>query len=121
VSSIPGRWLGRPVPEQELPQVDTMGASVVRGTWIPELGGRLAGMDGPAAAVTIGSTIVVHPGARLTAGLLRHEMAHVQQWRRNPLGFAFIYVWHHFRRGYADNPFEVEARLAETDPDRRRR
>ena len=37
------------------------------------------------------------------------------------LGFAFVYVWHHFRRGYADNPFEVEARAAETDPDRRRR
>jgi Domain of unknown function (DUF4157) len=121
VISIPGRLLGRPVPERELPAVDTTGAVIVRGTWVPALGGRLAGMAGPAAAVTLGSTIIIHPATRLTAGLLRHEMVHVRQWRRNPLGFAFVYAWHHFRLGYADNPFEVEARAAETDPDRRRR
>jgi len=119
--AILSRVLGRPVAGRELPPVDTTGASIVRGRWIPAIGGRLAGMAGPAAAVTLGSTIVVHPEAPLTAGLLRHELAHVQQWRRNPLGFAFIYMWHHFRLGYADNPFEVEARAAETDPDRRRR
>lgn len=115
------RLVGRPVPARDLPPVDVTGVSIVRGSWVPAIGGRLTGMAGPAAAVTLGATIVVHPDVPLTAALVRHEMAHVQQWRRNPLGFAFVYVWHHFRRGYADNPFEVEARAAETDPDRRRR
>lgn len=119
--SVLRRLFGRTIPPGELPPVDTTGASVVRGAWVPILGGRFCGMAGPAAAVTLGTTIVVHPDVPVSAALLRHEMAHVRQWRRNPLGFAFVYAWHHFRLGYADNPFEVEARAAETDPDRRRR
>src|SRR5690606_40083689 len=54
---------------------------VLRGRWLPVLGGVLAGMKRPAAAVTLGRTIVVHDEASLTTRLLRHELAHVEQWR----------------------------------------
>ena len=106
---------GRPVAVPDLPA----GVAVVRGRWIPELGGRLCGMRGPAAAVTLGSTIVVHPRVGLSPRLLRHELAHVRQWRQMPLVFPIAYVWHHFRHGYMSNPFEIEARNAEHQPDRR--
>lgn len=87
--------------------------------WIPALGGRLAGMRKPAAAVTLGRTIIVHPDARLSDRLLRHELAHVEQWRRAPLTFPVRYLWRHLRHGYRDNPYEVEARAAEQFPDSR--
>lgn len=91
--------------------------AVVRGRWLPTLAGRLSGLRGHAAAVTLGDTIVVHPDAPLTPRLLRHELAHVRQWRASPLGFPLRYLWYHARFGYGDNPFEVEARRAEHDTD----
>jgi hypothetical protein len=72
-------------------------------------------MTGPAAAVTLGRTIVVHPSVRLTPRLLRHEMAHVRQWQERPFTFALRYAWNHVRHGYDANPYEVEARRAELE------
>ncbi|HEX7050593.1 MAG TPA: DUF4157 domain-containing protein [Longimicrobiales bacterium] len=89
------------------------GVSIRRGRWIPALGGRLSGMGRPAAAVTLGRTIIVHPTAALTPRLLRHELAHVRQWERHPLGFPLRYAWNHLRYGYRANPYEIEARAAE--------
>ena len=90
------------------------GVGIVRGRWLPVLSGRLAGMGRAAAAVTIGRTIVIHEDAPLTIRLLRHELAHVAQWREAPLTFAVRYAWQHLRHGYRDNPYEVAARAAET-------
>lgn len=94
-----------PVPE---------GVSLRRSRWIPAVGGRLSGMGRHAAAVTLGRTIVVHPGVRLTTRLLRHELAHVRQWEANPFSFPMRYILAHVRHGYTDNPYEREARAAET-------
>lgn len=87
--------------------------TLVRNAWIPGLGGRLARMRGPAAAVTLGRVILLHPAARATPQLLRHELEHVRQWQAAPLTFPFRYLWQHLRHGYHDNPYEVDARLAE--------
>lgn len=106
VGSVFGARVDAPA---ELPADVTVRA----GRWIPVLGGWLTGTAGPAAAVTLGRTIVVHPAVRLSERLLRHELAHVEQWRRQPLTFAVRYAWQHLRHGYRDNPFEVEARAAE--------
>lgn len=81
--------------------------------WIPSLAGRLSGMGGPAAAVTLGRTILVHPDIIVTPELLRHELAHVRQWKRFPLTFPFRYLGAHLRHGYWANPFEREARADE--------
>ncbi len=97
------------------PEALPPGVEVRRGRWIPWLGGLLSGMSGPAAAVTLGRTIVVHPGAPLTARLVRHELAHVRQWQASPLAFPVRYVVGHLRHGYESNPYEVEAREAERD------
>ena len=80
------------------------------GRLIPRLGGLLSRMAGPAAAVTLGRTIVVHPGIRLTPELLAHELTHVRQWQRDPL-FPIRYCLATLRHGYRNNPFEVEARV----------
>jgi hypothetical protein len=88
-----------------------------RGRWIPRIGGLLAGSRLPAAAVTLGRTIIVHPDAPLTPRLLRHELEHVRQWRRRPLGFPLHYAWLYLRHGYRANPYEVAARAAETELD----
>lgn len=89
------------------------GVALRCGRVIPAIGGRLAGMGRHAAAVTLGRTIVVHPTVRPDARLLRHELAHVRQWRRHRWTFPLRYVWNHVRYGYRANPFEVEARNAE--------
>jgi len=89
------------------------GVEVRRSRWIPGLGGRLSRMGGPAAAVTLGRTILVHPSVRPTARLMRHELAHVEQWMRQPFAFPFRYTAAHIRHGYAGNPYESEARAAE--------
>lgn len=70
-------------------------------------------MRAPAAAVTLGRTIVIHPAVPLTVRLIRHELAHVRQWQQRPFTFPLLYLWNHLRHGYTANPFEVEARRAE--------
>ncbi|CAN5853548.1 hypothetical protein BH23GEM9_BH23GEM9_18280 [soil metagenome] len=84
------------------------------GRWVPVLGGWLSGHRRAAAAVTLGRTIVVHPDVKLTRRLLRHELAHVRQWQQRPFTFPLHYVWLHLRHGYRANPYEVEARAAES-------
>lgn len=103
--------LGRPA---TAPLPLPAGVEIRVGRWLPALGGRLAGGSAPALAVTVGDTIVVHPDVRLSERLLRHELAHVRQWRAAPLLFPLRYAWCHLRHGYRENPYEVEARKAET-------
>ena len=85
------------------------GIRLRRGRLIPRIGGLLGRMRGPAAAVTLGRTIVVHPEVRLTRGLLAHELAHVRQWQQDAL-FPVRYALATLRHGYWNNPYEVEAR-----------
>ena len=91
--------------------VDSLPAGIVfrSGRLVPRLGGVLSRLGGPAAAVTLGRTIVINPEARLTRSLLAHELAHVRQWEQDRL-FPIRYSLATFRHGYHDNPYEVEAR-----------
>ena len=98
---------------QGLPEAVPDHVSVRAARWLPVIAGKMSGMRAPAAAVTLGRTIIVHPNVRITGRLLRHELAHVQQWQRHPLTFPARYVINHIRYGYAANPYEVEARAAE--------
>lgn len=112
IESLRARILGGSVPA-EVPE----GVQVRRSRWIPVLAGRLSGMGRPARAVTLGNTIVVHPEAELTARLVRHELAHVRQWRASPALFPVRYAWRHLVHGYYRNPYEIEARAAEAERD----
>ena len=111
-------------PEADVPEPLPPQVGVFRNRWVTALGGWLSGMRKPAAAVTLGDAILIHPDVRLTASLLRHELAHVRQWKQRPLTFPIRYVLRHLRHGYEKNPYEVEARAAElknppTNPARR--
>ena len=98
---------------REMKEMVPDGVNVRAARWLPVIAGKLSGMRGPAAAVTLGRTIIVHPNVRLTSRLLRHELAHVRQWQQHPITFPVRYAMNHIRYGYDANPFEVEARAAE--------
>jgi hypothetical protein len=85
---------------------------VRRSRLLPWLGGKLSQMGRPAAAVTLGRIILVHPEVSPDERLLRHELAHVAQWTRHPFTFPISYIRAHIRHGYRDNPYEIEARVA---------
>lgn len=111
-----GRLLGTRISAPPEVQPDLAPGVVLRsGRWLTRIGGWLAGSRQPAAAVTLGHTIVVHPGVRLTARLMRHEMEHVRQWQQRPLAFPLHYAWLHLKHGYRANPYEVAARAAENE------
>jgi hypothetical protein len=104
-------------PPGDLP-ADSIPEDVVlrRGRLVPWIGGVLGRFGRSAAAVTLGRTIVVNPSVRLTPALLAHELAHVRQWKGDPL-FPVRYSLATLRRGYHDNPYEVEARAAAAAPE----
>ena len=91
------------------------GVQLRAGRFIPRIGGLLGRMRGPAHAVTLGRTIIVHPEVRLDRRLLDHELVHVRQWRQDAL-FPLRYTLATLRHGYWNNPYEVEAREASAAP-----
>ncbi|MBV9110450.1 MAG: DUF4157 domain-containing protein [Gemmatimonadetes bacterium] len=99
---------GPAVPAESLPAPLPPGVTVRRNRLIPAIGGITGRMGGPASAVTLGSTILVHPRVEIDVGLLVHELVHVEQWRQDRL-FAVKYVAEWARRGYMGNRYEVEA------------
>ena len=64
-------------------------------------------------AVTLWSHIYM-AGISLPDWVIRHEVCHVEQFKRyGGLWFFIRYIWLTIRHGYYDNPMEVEARNAE--------
>ena len=60
-------------------------------------------------------TIYVFPGYEHDPHLLRHERKHLEQIERDGrILFALKYSWWTLRHGYYMNPYEVEARAAES-------
>jgi hypothetical protein len=65
-------------------------------------------------SMTFGRHILVEPQA-INLGLMAHERAHVEQWRRYTIpGFLLIYGACTALYGYKRNPLEVEARALAT-------
>lgn len=105
--------LGERIPPPAGLPAELLPAQVVlrRGSLIPRIGGWFGRMGMPAAAVTLGRTIVVNPNVLLSTRLLAHELTHVRQWREDAL-FPLRYTLASLRHGYVNNPYEVEAREA---------
>lgn len=60
-------------------------------------------------------TIYVLPGHEYNERLLRHERKHLEQIKRDGrVVFSIKYLWWLCRYGYWNNPYEVEARAAES-------
>jgi hypothetical protein len=71
-------------------------------------------------AIVIGKSIHLHNTSKQefisNAGWVRHEMVHIDQFRRyGNLKFVLLYIIESIRKGYWNNRFEVEARRAETN------
>jgi hypothetical protein len=71
-------------------------------------------------AIVIGKTIFLHncSKAHFISNLawLRHELKHVEQYQKEGILFFIIkYIAYSIRYGYENNPFEIEARLAEQE------
>ena len=61
------------------------------------------------------NVIYVLPGNEHDERLLRHERCHLEQIERDGrLLFALRYSWWTLRHGYFMNPYEIEARAAES-------
>lgn len=61
--------------------------------------------------------IYVLPGQEFNRPLIRHELCHLEQIRREGrLRFAIGYLWELLRHGYWNNKYEIAARAAERNP-----
>ena len=59
--------------------------------------------------------IYVLPGWEFNRPLIRHELCHLEQIRREGrLRFSVRYTWELLRHGYWNNKYEIEARAAES-------
>ena len=79
-----------------------------RGGIFVRIGGWCLGVSS-VAGITLGRTVWLAPHATLDAGLLLHELRHVQQFAAI-WWFPVRYVWESVRRGYHDNRYEADAR-----------
>ncbi len=61
------------------------------------------------AGITLWRTIWLADHAALAPELLLHELRHVHQFESDR-AFPLRYLWRSLRHGYADNPYESDAR-----------
>lgn len=66
------------------------------------------------SGITLWQTIWLADHAPLVPELLLHELRHVHQFQDDPT-FPLRYLWRSLRDGYADNPYEADARAYAAD------
>jgi hypothetical protein len=79
-----------------------------RGGLPPRVGGWCLG-SASVAAITLWRTIWLARPTPLVPELLLHELRHVHQFEADR-AFPLRYLWRSLRHGYADNPYESDAR-----------
>jgi hypothetical protein len=79
-----------------------------RGGLPPRIGGWCLGRA-TVSAITLWRTIWLADRAPLAPELLLHELRHVHQFEGDR-AFPLRYLWRSVRHGYADNPYESDAR-----------
>jgi len=65
-----------------------------------------------ASGLTIGKDVFIRSTLKGQAqrNVIKHELVHVAQYIRLGWKFPLLYIYYHFKYGYWNNPFEVEAR-----------
>ena len=105
-----GPLVGRPValPAELLARFPELAEARWRvGGLPPRVGGWMLGAR-TVSGITLWRTIFLAPGVRPSPSLLLHELGHVRQFARSR-AFPLSYCWQSVRRGYARNPYEIEA------------
>lgn len=92
--------------------------SIKENSWIARIAAWK--LNASQVALVIGKTIHLHRTGKeeffQNKRWLLHEMKHLEQFRRYGLvRFIFLYTWESLQKGYYNNRFEVEARMAEKD------
>lgn len=91
---------------------------IKQNAWIARLAARK--LKAGNAAIVIGNTIYLHGVTRAyflnNPAWLRHELKHVEQYRRLSIPvFIIVYLYQCLRFGYAHAPLELAACRAEAD------
>jgi hypothetical protein len=94
------------------------GIKLKENSWLAGLAARKMKVD--SVALVVGRTIHLYnissEAFSKSPAWVRHELKHVEQFQRYGLvRFLLLYSWYSFKYGYYNNPFEIEAREAETD------
>jgi hypothetical protein len=97
------------LPTELLVQYPELGHATWRSDGLPlRLGGWCLGRA-TVSGITLWRTIWISSRSALAPELLLHELRHVHQFEADPL-FPLRYIWRSVRHGYADNPYEADAR-----------
>lgn len=92
--------------------------TIVENSWIAKLAAKKLSVQ--KCAIVIGASIHLCKISKTeflqNETLKRHEICHVYQWKRNTyIYFLFHYLYLSVRFGYYQNPYELEAREAESN------
>ncbi len=95
-----------------------MNIRIKENSWIARIAAYKLGVTN--CAIVIGNNIHLYNATKeqliRNTPWLRHEIAHVLQWKEHGfILFLFKYLLYSIRYGYTNNPFEIEARNAESD------
>lgn len=87
-------------------------------SWIAKIAARKLQSDN--VAIVIGRTIHLHHVSKedflKDEKWVRHEICHIHQFKKHGfVAFIFKYLLESLRRGYDQNKYEIEARLAENE------
>ncbi len=95
-----------------------MPIQIKENSWIARIAARK--LQSENVAIVIGKTIHLHNVSKEDflndKKWVKHEMCHIRQFQKHGFTlFIFKYLWESFRRGYHENKYEAEARMAEND------
>ncbi len=100
------------------PHIDLTCVRIKENSWIAKL--AAAKLKTNKVAIVLGKTINLYNVSKneflSNKKWVKHEACHLRQFETNGyFTFVFKYLWESLRRGYFNNKYEVEARLAEED------
>ncbi|WP_152268198.1 eCIS core domain-containing protein [Agriterribacter humi] len=99
-------------------QVDTTNIKIRERSWKAKIAAWWLGVDN--VAFTLGKTIHLYNATAREflddTRWVKHELKHVEQFRRYGfIPFIARYTIETIKKGYRDNKYEIEARMAEQD------
>ncbi len=101
-------------------QSDTTSYQIREKSFIAKIAAKKLRTDN--VAIVIGTTIHLYGRSKeeflQNEKWVKHELCHVKQYKEHGfLSFMAKYLWESIRKGYHNNKYEVEARVAEEAPE----